>query len=254
MKLRHIRHATHLIEYNGEKILVDPVFSPAGAMTPIQDSADSRRNPLVDLPVDEEELMESDAVLITHTHRDHFDDVAAQLLPREVPVFCQPEDEDKLSKAGFFRLHSVYDHLAWRSITVTRTGGRHGTGDLARRMGPVSGYVLSASGEPTVYIAGDTVWCPEVEAALAAHRPDVVILYGGSACFNYGDPITMGAADVIAVAHACPEAEIVVIHMEAFNHCGLTRSVLAASLGKENLLGHVHMPADGALVAFKMAR
>jgi hypothetical protein len=48
-----------------------------------------------------------------------------------------------------------------------RTGGRHGTGEIGEKMGPVSGYVLRGPGEPVVYIAGDTVWCPEVAAALA---------------------------------------------------------------------------------------
>ena len=32
------------------------------------------------------------AVLATHLHQDHFDATAARLLPRDLPLLCQPED------------------------------------------------------------------------------------------------------------------------------------------------------------------
>ena len=33
-------------------------------------------------------------------------------------------------------------------------------------MGKVSGFVLKYIGQPTLYIAGDTIWCDEVENAI----------------------------------------------------------------------------------------
>lgn len=50
-------------------------------------------------------------------------------------------------------------------------------------MGPVSGFVLEAKTEPTLYISGDTVWCPEVKQALHTHNPDVVVCFAGGAQF-----------------------------------------------------------------------
>ena len=53
---------------------------------------------------------------------------------------------------------------SWRSTgcASSRTGGQHGTGEIAEMLAPVSGFVLRADGEPTVYVAGDTIWCDEV--------------------------------------------------------------------------------------------
>jgi L-ascorbate metabolism protein UlaG (beta-lactamase superfamily) len=134
-------------------------------------------------------------------------------------------------------------------VTLSRTGGRHGTGPLGDSLGPVSGVVLRAEGEPTVYVAGDTVLCDEVRTALAEHAPDVVVVNAGSARFVAGDPITMDADEVVALARAAGEAqdgaEVVAVHMEAINHCGLTRAELRARVAAEGLADRVHVPEDG---------
>ena len=103
-------------------------------------------------------------------------------------------------------MRPVEEALELGGVRVARTGGRHGTGEIADAMAPVSGFVLAAPGEPTLYIAGDTVWCDEVAAALDAHRPDVVVVNAGGARFTEGDPITMTAEDVVAVARHAPRA------------------------------------------------
>ena len=112
----------------------------------------------------------------------------------------------------------------------------------------MSGFVLSAPGEPTLYVAGDTVWCDEVAAALDAHAPDVVVVNAGGARFTRGDPITMTADDVVAVAAAAPGARVVAVHLEAINHCLETRADLHQRLRAEGLEGRVTVPEDGALV------
>ncbi len=245
MEMLQVRHATFILGLGGVRLLVDPVLSGAGAMPPIDNSPYPRKNPLVGLPINESELAAVDGILVTHTHRDHFDAAAAERLPKDLPIFCQPADEAKLTGFGFDRVTSVADRSEWRGIAVSRTGGRHGRGELADKMGPVSGYVLRRPGEPTVYIAGDTIWCPEVAAALAEHRPDVVVLFAGAAQFLSGGPITMDTADIAAVCQAAPAARVVAVHMEAFNHCLLTRPLLRAFLAREGLTGRVAVPADG---------
>ncbi|HWQ61958.1 MAG TPA: MBL fold metallo-hydrolase [Negativicutes bacterium] len=229
MEMLQVRHATFILSLGGARLLVDPVLSPAGAMPPIDNSPHPRKNPLVGLPINESELAAVDGILVTHTHRDHFDAAAAERLPKELPVFCQPADEAKLTGFGFTRVTAVADRCEWRGIAISRTGGRHGRGELADRMGPVSGYVLRFPGEPTLYIAGDTVWCPEVATALAENRPDGVVLFAGAAQFLSGGPITMDIDDIAAVCRAAPTARVVAVHMESFNHCLLTRPYLPPS-------------------------
>ena len=39
-------------------------------------------------------------MLVTHCHMDHFDGTAERLLPRDVPVLCEPEDAERLRALG----------------------------------------------------------------------------------------------------------------------------------------------------------
>jgi L-ascorbate metabolism protein UlaG (beta-lactamase superfamily) len=215
--IRLLRHATLLFEYAGTTLLVDPMLGEAGSMPPIPNSPNDWRNPLVGMPdVD----VYFDAMLVTHLHRDHLDDAAKERLPGAAtyPVFCQPEDVEELRETGFEDVRPVEGSRSHEGITVTRTPARHGHGDLAERMGPVSGFVFEADGEPTVYHAGDTVWYEGVEGTLESHDPDVVVVNAGAAQFTEGRPITMTPEDVLAVCEHTG-ATVVADHMDAINHC-----------------------------------
>ena len=158
MHLRLIRNATLRLELGGRHLLVDPMLDPAGARPPVEGSEDDRRNPLVELPEPAEVVVARlDAVLITHLHRDHFDAAAAQLLPKDLPVFCQPEDREALAAHGFTDLRPVDGSADFDGITITRVPARHGSGAEAEALAPVSGYVLRDPAGRTIYIAGDTV-------------------------------------------------------------------------------------------------
>ena len=113
-------------------------------------------------------------------------------------------------------------------------------------LAPVSGFVLRAEGEPVLYVAGDTIWCDDVRAALDEHAPDVVVVNASGARFTEGDPIVMTAEDVVAVARHAPGAHVVAVHLEAINHCLETREELRARLREEGLEERVSVPADGA--------
>jgi len=223
MRLTLVRHATLLLELDGRRVLVDPMLDPPGARPAVENSPNPRRNPLVPLPLPAEELVgDLAAVVVTHLHSDHFDDTAAQLLPRTVPVFCQPEDESSLAGLGLLA-RPVVDKLDWDGLALTRTGGRHGTGETAELLAPVSGFVL---GE--LYIAGDTIWCAEVEEAIAAHQPRVAVVNGSGARFLEGEPIVMTTDDVREVSARVPT--VVVVHLEAINHCLETRAEVRAAV------------------------
>jgi L-ascorbate metabolism protein UlaG (beta-lactamase superfamily) len=249
MEIQLLRHATLAVTFGGRRLLVDPMLSPAAAMDPVGNAGDERRIPLVELPLSAAELAELlaglDAILVTHTHRDHWDALAAQLLPRGLPLFCQPPDAVAFAGAGFTDVRPVEASLAWDGVTLHRTGGRHGTGEIGAKMGAVSGFVLAAPGEPTLYVAGDTIWCDEVAAALEAHRPDVVVANAGAAQFLVGDPITMSADDVITLRRAAGAARVIAVHMDTINHCRLTRAKLREALAGAGLGAEVLIPADG---------
>jgi L-ascorbate metabolism protein UlaG (beta-lactamase superfamily) len=218
VQLTLVRHATLLVELDGRRILVEPMLDPVGARPPVGDTPNARPNPLVPLPVPAEELVAGlDAVIVTHLHRDHFDDTGARLVPHDVPVFCQPADEEHLRALGL-DARPVEDELVWDGLRIARTGGRHGSDEAtAADLGPVSGFVLDG-----LYIAGDTVWCAEVEEALERHRPRVAVVNGSGARFLEGGPLVMSAEQIREVVDRVPT--VVVVHLEAINHCLETRA------------------------------
>jgi L-ascorbate metabolism protein UlaG (beta-lactamase superfamily) len=248
MKLQLVRHATLLLDYAGMKVLVDPMLSDAGAMAAIQNSPQPRPNPLVPLPFPVEQVLDGvQLVLVTHTHRDHWDDAAIQLVPKDLPLLCQPEDLRKMEAVYFVNASAVQDIKYWSHICITRTPAQHGTGEIARAMAPSSGYVLSSAGEPTVYITGDTIWYDQVAETIKEHDPAVIVVNSGAAQFLHGDPITMTSGDVIRVRRATSHAQVVAVHMEAINHCLLTRDELAQQAHSAGV--RLLIPADGETVA-----
>lgn len=248
MRIQLIRHATLWLEYAGTSFLIDPMFSDVGANPPINNSDNERRNPLVPLPGELDMWLAPDAVIVTHLHQDHWDAAAMQALPKSSKILCQSGNEEAIRGAGFTDVTEVTDSIAWRGITIHRTGGQHGTGEIGQRMGQVSGFVFQAEGEPTLYIAGDTIWCDEVRTALDAYKPDWTIVNAGGARFVVGDVITMDAENVIQVVEYAPYTKVIAVHMDSINHCHVTRDVLRAELTGSGLLEQVAIPEDGEWV------
>src|SRR5688500_2937737 len=213
MRLTLVRHATLILELEGRRILVEPMLDDAGARDPVEDTPRRRRNPLVPLPFPAEEVVRGlDGVLVTHLHEDHFDETGARLVPRDVPVFCQPEDAERLAALGL-DARPVEEELDWGGLRIARTGGRHGAEEeVARALAPVSGFVVGG-----LYVAGDTVWCREVEEAIERHRPKVAVVNASGARFLESGPLVMTAAEVREVVARVPK--VVVVHLEAINHC-----------------------------------
>ncbi len=58
----------------------------------------------------------------------------------------------------------------------------------------------------------------------------------------------MTTEDVVMVCCALPDARVVAVHMEAINHCTLTRADLHQRLRDEGLVERVTVPEDGAEV------
>ncbi|EFM09667.1 beta-lactamase [Paenibacillus curdlanolyticus YK9] len=246
MSIQLIRHATLGIEYAGIRFLVDPMFSETGANPPIINTENDRRNPLVPLPVGVEAWFSPDAILVTHLHADHWDAAASKALSSSIPLFCQPGDQETFRTAGFQHIAEITEaSVTHEGVTLTRAGGQHGTGEIGQRMGKVSGFVLQAEGHPTIYIAGDTIWCDEVREALDRYKPDLTIVNAGGARFVVGDPITMDADDVVAVCRYAPYTQVAAVHMDAINHCLVTRDQLRERLAAEELLKQVWIPEDG---------
>lgn len=249
MQLQLIRNATLRISYAGRQILTDPFLA---AKHTLRSFAGISPNPLVDLPATPEAVIAGiEMVIVSHLHPDHFDPLAQELLPKDIPLFCQPGDESQLSEQGFEVVTVVEQAVEWQGITLTRTPGRHGTGTWAERMGNVSGFILQAEGEPVVYWTGDTIWYDSVEQIIAGTRPDIIITHSSGAKFGDSDPIVMDDKQTIAVCRAASEAIVIAIHMETLDHGTVSRADLrelaaAEGINPDQLL----IPEDGEKLTF----
>ncbi len=245
LQIHHIRHATMFLSIGGKILLTDPMLSPKGAMEPSSLSTNQVRIPLTPLPVEESAFQNIDAILLTHTHFDHYDERAKEILNREVPVFCQPSDVNVLHADGFTDVIPVEHMCEWEGITIHRVEGNHGAGEVGVLMGNSSGYMIGYGDGRTVYVGGDAIYDSQFEQNLRLFNPETVILFAGEAQLKIGGPITMSSRDVVDVCRQVPDAKVVVVHMEALNHCGLTRMQLRKDLLSEQLMAQVIIPADG---------
>lgn len=247
MKVQLIRSATLRVTYGGHLFVVDPFLAAKGT---VRSFAGIAPNPIVELPCTPEEAVAGvEMALISHLHVDHFDDTAVALLPKDLPILCQPGDEEKIKEKGFTAVTPITHSLTWQGITFTRTPGQHGTGEVGQRMGQVSGFVWQATGEPTVYWAGDTIWYEAVAEIIRTVQPDVIIIHSSGAKFGDSAPIVMDAAQTIAACQAAPQATIIAVHLESLDHGTVSRADLRAAADNHGIsASRLLIPLDGETV------
>ncbi|MDE5877997.1 MAG: MBL fold metallo-hydrolase [Muribaculaceae bacterium] len=248
-----IRNATLKIKYAGKTILVDPLFSEKGELRSI---LGVNRNPTVHLTMPVEEIVSGvDFALGTHSHFDHFDKAATKALADSIVMYIQPADTVAFSQEyGFNDTEVINDSIAIDGITIIRTTGEHGRGKLKTLMGDVSGFILKAPDNPTVYIVGDCLYTPEIHANIEKYNPAwIVINSGGAIALPLSEEegtLIMNEKDVVNMIKASPaDCRFIAVHMEAIDHCQTTRSILRneadkAGISKERLL----IPADGEII------
>src|SRR5688572_25599700 len=99
MQLQLIRSATLRLNYGGRLILIDPYLAGKHDYDPLVGKS---RNPMVDLPCKAEDVLDQvEMVIVSHLHPDHFDQAAWERLPKSLPLYCQPGDEDFIRGKGF---------------------------------------------------------------------------------------------------------------------------------------------------------
>jgi L-ascorbate metabolism protein UlaG (beta-lactamase superfamily) len=256
MKFQQLRNATIIIEYAGKRFLVDPMLGEKGAFPGFEGTPNSHiANPIVDLPIPMDEILDVDAVIVSHVHTDHWDDAAIKLVPKDMLIFTQNENDAAVIQGqGFKNIQVMGENTVFDDITLIKTPGRHGgektVEKYAELLGLVSGIVFKHPDEKTVYIAGDTVWYEGVEENLKKYEPDVVILNSGDAQVLGYEPIIMDKKDVYEVYKAAPKATIIASHMESVNHAMLSRTELREFLSEKNMTQRVLVPEDGESCSF----
>jgi L-ascorbate metabolism protein UlaG (beta-lactamase superfamily) len=256
MKILFLRNASLIIQSDAHSILLDPMLGDKGSLPPFSLLRhEPVRNPLVPLPVNADiSLASVNAALITHCKRGHFDHLdraGMRFLARgNVPTYCRGQDTAYLHKRGI-EPHRLITGARQPFLGghITPIPARHGHGWISSLMGKGVGYFIELPNEPSLYIAGDTVLTDNVRATLTERKPDIAIVAAGNASVDVGQPILMSLDEVMEFVDLAP-GQVVANHLEALNHCPLSRSDIAevarAAGHSEKLL----IPNDGDWVTF----
>jgi len=210
---------TLLIEFNGLRLLTDPTFDLPGDYEagPVHLH---KTTPPAAAPCD---LLPIDAVLLSHDqHFDNLDRTGRAFLPSAGVTLTTPIAARRLGGNA----HAL---TPWETTTIgsgderlfiTSTPARHGPVGIEPISGDVTGFLIGVD-QPgdAIYISGDTVWYEGVAEVAERFHPRLVVAFAGSAETTRGKfHVTMDTNDVIALVHAFPDAKIVAVHNEGWEH------------------------------------
>lgn len=118
-QIQEIRNATIKVTYADTTFLIDPMFAAKGFYDGFPDTHRSYlRNPLVELPLKPETILQDvDAVIVTHTHLDHWDDAAQKLIPKRMPIFVQNQADQKPFKPKALKMYVSLHRLLLKVLS-----------------------------------------------------------------------------------------------------------------------------------------
>jgi len=256
MQFQQIRSATSIVTFGNVKFLIDPWLAPKDTCPPIPGSANPElRCPVHDLPLSIPEILKVDAVIATHLHFDHFGETAMREIPPDMPIFAQDEmDAAVLRQNGFADVRVLqYGGIDFKGVTLIKTDCIHGQpGEIGRLYEKLPirkeacGVVMKSSAEAkTLYLAGDTVWCEYVDAAIRDHRPEVIVVNAARAAVAPFGPIIMGLEDLERVLATAPEATVIASHMDNVGYATVWRSDIREFAAQHGVTKRLLIPEDG---------
>lgn len=255
MQFQQIRSATSIVTFGGKRFLIDPMLAPANTY-PIVPEAPicGKGNPTIELACKPEDLFDVDAVIVTHWHFDHFDETAMKLLPKELPLFAQNEEEAEASrKIGFKDVRVLKEEgIDFEGIRLFKTPCDHGSGDLVNKRfyrvvqltDQACGVIFKSESENIIfYLAGDTIYYPGVKETIEKYKPQVIAVNAAGAQAPTGHALIMNQYDVWALMNDFPSLSVIATHVDGVSHATVNREMLRA-FAKEKGLTALAIPDD----------
>ncbi|HVZ19045.1 MAG TPA: MBL fold metallo-hydrolase [Terriglobales bacterium] len=221
VELTYVGGPTAVIHLDGLCFLTDPTFDLAPTNYPYPAGVLHKTLGPAQPP---ESLGHVDAVLLSHDHHpDNLDNAGREFLKQSRIVITTPAGAERLrgNAIGLAPWQAMDVRSADdRVVRVTATPARHGPAHLDR--GPVIGFVLTPISQPenSIYFSGDTVWYEGVEEVASRFHIRTALLNLGAAKVEAVGPwhLTMTAEEAVTFAHAFPDATIVPLHFEGWEH------------------------------------
>ena len=237
IRITYIGGPTALLDVGGARLLTDPTFDPGGSeyTTPVY-TLHKSLGPAVAIDA----IGHVDAVLLSHDqHFDNLDRAGRAVLSSATRVITTPAGAERIGNPaiGLETWTSMDIPTANGPLQITSTPGRHGPPNGDR--GPVTGFVLTPGQRPDrcVYVSGDTVWYEGVAEVARRFNPAVAILFMGAARVREVGPahLTFTAEEGVEVARVMPDAVIVPVHFEGWQHFSEGREVIAKAFADAGL-------------------
>lgn len=219
-----------LLEYAASRLITDPTFDAEGStysMAPSWlpghgfDSTKGYTSPTIPSG-------KFDAALVSHDH--HFDNLdrsgrALVISDAVGAVVTHPAAARRLGREGarVTGLGAGASTTVGHGIRITGMPARHGP-RFTPQVNQVTGFLLEAAGEPTVWITGDTVMTSAVRAAARAHRGvDVLIVHCGAVRFPrvpiFGRALfTFTPAEVVDLCRLLEPRVVIPVHRNGWSH------------------------------------
>ncbi|MFI5896613.1 MBL fold metallo-hydrolase [Actinoplanes sp. NPDC051513] len=231
MTFRAFGGPTAEFTFGGLVFLTDPTFDEPGDY-PIGDRKLTKTAPPTGRPGP------VDVVLLSHDqHPDNLDRRGREVAAAAPLVLSTPAAAARLGRPvrGLSPWETVQlDH----GVRVTAVPAQHGPDGSEHLVGPVTGFVLEADGEPTLYVSGDNASLRVVEE-IAARFPDidVTVLFGGAARTPLvGDAnLTLSAADMVEASRLLGVSRVVPAHVDSWAHFTETPEDVRAAFDKAGL-------------------
>ncbi|WP_084267166.1 MBL fold metallo-hydrolase [Azohydromonas lata] len=223
--VQFIGTATVVLRVGPFTLLTDPNFLHKGEHAHLGYGIHSPR--LTDPAMDVEQLPPLDAVLLSHYHGDHFDEVAERRLDKLLPVISTPHAVRQLAERGSRSLHGL---ATWQAIElekgaarlrITAMPARHGPPVVHAALPPTMGSLvelLAPGGTPAwrLYISGDTLVYDEL-AEIPKRYPDIdlaLLHLGGTRLF--GVLLTMDAQQGVQALQLIEPRRAIPIHNDDY--------------------------------------
>jgi L-ascorbate metabolism protein UlaG (beta-lactamase superfamily) len=222
LRIRAVGGPTAVLEIGGLRLITDPTFDPPGDYRSPSGALLTKTAPAALRPDD---IGPVDAVLLSHDqHQDNLDGSGRAFLTTAPVVLTTP--------SGAARLGGTARGMApGASLGLPRPGGgelrvtavpaRHGPEGCEPATGEVTGFVLTGSGLPTVYISGDNASLDVVRRIAGRFAPvDTAVLFAGAARTSLFDGalLTLDSAQTAEAARILGARRAVPVHFDGWAH------------------------------------